>query len=119
MLITIIQGHPLCISARIVELREFTPQQFFFKIRARLARNRRLQARIYYNKGHVDYAYQLFAHYPLLRWDNKEEFPHLSTHPHHHHDAAGDVYPSPLVGDPVQDVNYVLEEIARFLATHH
>lgn len=115
MLVTILQGHPLCKSARIVEIRDLSPQQFFFKIRASLGGNRQFQARIYYNKGHVDYAYQLFTDNPILRWDNKEEFPHLSTYPHHHHDAEGHVFPSPLTGNPIQDLRHVLVEIERFL----
>ena len=71
--------------------------------------------RIYYNRGHVDYAYQLFTDVPLVRWDNKEEFRHLATYPHHHHDAQGHVRPSPLGGKPLQDIGIVLQEVAAFL----
>lgn len=74
-----------------------------------------LQVRVYHNRGHVDYAYQLFADAPLLRWDNKEEFPHLVTYPHHHHDERGDIKPSPLTGNPVKDIEVVLQEIVAFL----
>jgi len=64
----------------------------------------------------VDYAYQLFTAVPLLRWDNKEEFRHLRTYPHHHHDEQGNVKPSPLAGDPIEDIKVVLQEVSAFLA---
>jgi phage terminase large subunit-like protein len=53
---------------------------------------------------------------PLLRWDNKEEFRHLETYPHHHHDDQGDVNSSPLTGDPVKDIEVVLREVSAFLS---
>ena len=115
-LVTILQAHTLCKKVRVIETKEFSPDQFFFKIRAVLfKKDARLQVRIYYNRGHVDYAYQLFTNTPLLRWDNKEEFRHLATYPHHHHDAQGYVHPSPLTGEPVQDMGIVLQEVTAFL----
>lgn len=44
-----------------------------------------------------------------------EEFRHLATYPHHHHDAQGHVHPSPLKGDPLQDIEIVLQEVTAFL----
>ncbi len=76
----------------------------------------KFQARIYYNRGHIDYAYQLFTDVSLLRWDNKEEFRHLKTCPHHYHDEQGNVKPSPLTGDPLRDVEVVLQEVSTFLS---
>jgi len=67
--------------------------------------------RIYYNRGHIDYAYQFFTDAPLLRWDNKEEFHHLATYPHHHHDELGNVKPSPLIGDPIKDIKQLSKNI--------
>lgn len=112
----ILQAHPLCKRLTDVETKEFAPDQFLFKVRVELASNCTLQVRIYYNRGHIDYAYQLFAKAPLLRWDNKEEFPHIATYPHHHHDEHGKVYPSPLVGDPMSDVARVLQVVSEFIA---
>ena len=67
--------------------------------------------------SHVDFAYQLFKEdRPLLRWDNKEEFRSLKTHPHHHHDDRGNIQASPLAGDPQADILFVLREIEKFLA---
>lgn len=115
-LMTLLQSHPVCKGARVVETKEFSRDQFFFKIRAALSKkDARLQVRIYYNRGHVDYAYQLFTNESLLRWDNKEEFRRLATYPHHHHDARGHVHPSPLTGEPLQDIGIVLQEVTAFL----
>jgi hypothetical protein len=112
----ILQTHPVCKKVRVVETKEFSPDQFFFKIRAVLYKqDTQFQVRIYYNGGHVDYAYQCFTDVPLLRWDNKEEFCHLPTYPHHYHDAEGHVHPSPLTGEPLQDIGVVLREVTAFL----
>lgn len=112
----ILQSHPICERATVVETKTFSPNQFFFKVRAEFAEGNKFQVRIYYNQGHIDYAYQLFADVPLLRWDNKEEFRHLETYPHHHHDDQGNVNPSSLTGDPVNDIEVVLREVSAFLS---
>jgi hypothetical protein len=100
---------------REVETKEFSSYQFFFKVRAELTGGNKLQVRIYRNRGHIDYAYQLFKDVPLLRRDNKEEFHHLVTYPHHYHDGQGKVKPSPLIGNPVKDIEVVLQEVAKFI----
>ena len=107
-LMVLLQAHPLCKHTEILETRTFSSEQFFFKIRAEFTGEHFFQVRIYYNRGHIDYAYQLFTDIPLLRWDNKEEFPHLKTYPHHHHDRQGHVTTSPLRGEPVEDLGIVL-----------
>ena len=109
-----IQSQPICEKANVVETRAFSQDQFFFKIRAELKRGNSFQVRIYYNRGHIDYAYQLFSQIPLLRWDNKEEFDHLDTYPHHQHDEHGGIKPSPLTGDPEKDIEAVFHEIVDF-----
>lgn len=87
VVMAILQSHQLCEQAAIVETKEFSQDQFLFKVRAKFPQDYRLQARIYCNFGHVDYAYQLFKEdRPILRCDNKEEFRRLKTYPHHHHD---------------------------------
>ncbi len=115
---TILQAHPLCKRVTVIETREFSSDQFLCKLRADLPKDYRLQVRIYYNRGHIDYAYQLFTSVPVLRWDNKEEFRQLATYPHHHHDERGDVVASPLTGDPGQDLAVVLRRVDEFLASH-
>lgn len=51
----------------------------------------------------------------MLRWDNKEEFPHLSTYPHHHHDEDGHVTESPLTGTPERDIMLALQVITGYM----
>jgi hypothetical protein len=63
----ILQPHPICKQAMVVETRVFSPEQFFFKVRAEFTGENKFQVRIYYNLGHIDYAYQLFTDVPLLR----------------------------------------------------
>ena len=94
-LMAILESHRLCEQVTVVETKAFSPDQFFFKVRAQLPTAYTFQVRIYYNRGHIDYAYQLFTDVPILRWDNKEEFRHLRTYPHHHHDDQGNIKPSP------------------------
>lgn len=113
-----IQVHPACKRLGAIETREFAADQFIFKIRAEFAHQTSFQARVYFNRGHVDYAYQLFADVPLLRWDNKEEFRTISTYPHHHHDETGNVVSSPLTGDPATDIQTVLMAAAQFLSAY-
>jgi hypothetical protein len=113
----ILQSHPLCELTTIVETREFSPDQFYFKVRVEFPHGYRLQVRIYSNFGHMDYAYQLFKEdRSILRWDNKEEFHSLETYPNHHHDHQGNIRSSPLIGDPQADIVFVLREIENYLA---
>ena len=115
-LMAILQAHPICEQAAVIETTTFSPDQFFFKIRAEIIKTHKFQIRVYYNQGHIDYAYQLFTDEPLLRWDNKEEFDHLVTYPHHHHDEVGHVKASPLSGEPLSDIEIVLQEVTTFLS---
>jgi len=113
----IIESDPMCKEINVVEQRFFSHMQFSFKIRAKFVRDYNFQARIYYNRGHVDYAYQLFTNIPLLRWDNKEEFRNMKSFPHHYHDDHACVYESPLTGDVFKDIKIVLLKIADYLLT--
>jgi hypothetical protein len=115
-LTAILQSHSLCERTAILETREFSPDQYYFKVRTDLPREYRLQVRVYFNQGHVDYAYQLFKEgTPILRWDNKEEFRTLKTYPHHYHDDQGNIQPSPLKGEPQADIALVLRAIEEYL----
>ncbi len=116
-LVAVLQAHPLCGNIASRETQEFSTDQFFLKIRVDLPEGNKFQVRVYYNRGHIDYAYQLFREIPLLRWDNKEEFRQLETYPHHHHDEQGNVHSSPLGGDPLKDLEYVLGRVSAFVGT--
>jgi len=59
-----IQAHPLCRRVAEIETREFAADQFRFKIRAELAHKTHFQVSVYFNRGHIDYAYQLFLARP-------------------------------------------------------
>jgi len=78
LVMTEIQASPLCRKAVIVETKEFSADQFFFKIRG--------------------------------------DFPNLPNYPHHYHDEQGGVYPSQLIGDPVQDIPIVLQALDEWLS---
>jgi hypothetical protein len=115
LVITTLQGSPLCSTVRVLETQQFSEQRFALKVRADLVRGGVLQVRLYYNDRHIDYAYQVFrADQPLLRWDNKEHFPGIATHPHHFHASTGLVGDSSLNGDPVYDLPLVLEYLTTF-----
>lgn len=111
------QSH-LCLSVRIVEPDNFAPGKFFFKLRAELVDGYNFQVRIYANGTHIDYSYQLFRETHLLRWDNKEEYPHLRTFPHHHHLPDNSIVESPLSGNPRQDIKIILHLIEHFLTSN-
>jgi len=113
-----LQAHPLCTRIAAIETREFAADQFIFKIRAEFAGKMSFQVRIYFNRSHIDYGYQLFAEAPLLRWDNKEEFRFIATYPHHHHDTQGGIHASSLTGDPRADIQMVLAAVSQFLSTY-
>ena len=59
----ILQSHPICEQATVVETKEFSYDQFFLKVRADLTGQNKFQVRIYYNQGHIDYAYNSLAIY--------------------------------------------------------
>lgn len=106
---------PSASDVRVVETEAFAEEQFHLKVRAKLAEPFQFQVRFYYNQGHLDYAYQLFADAPVLRWDNKEDAGDVPTAPHHFHNSEGAIVESPLNGDPVHDWPLVQAEVERYL----
>lgn len=71
-----------------------------------------LQDRIYRHGDHTDYSYQLLRNtLALMRWDNKEHFPDIVTHPHHFHAPSGSVEASPVTGDAAVDLPLVLDNL--------
>jgi hypothetical protein len=115
----ILEAHSLCKKVVVLETKEFSTDQYFIKIRAEIAKGYKLQIRIYYNYGHVDYAYQLFTELPILRWDNKEEFSDLASYPHHFHAIDGYIKNSPLSGDPLKDISIVLQYLKSYINSLH
>ncbi len=117
VVVTTLQVSPLCQNVRILETQQFSATQYALKVRAQLVAGGTLQVRFYVNGDHVDYAYQLFQdEAPVVRWDNKEHFPHLASYPHHFHNAGGQVEGSALVGDAEHDLPVVLAYLSAMLA---
>ncbi len=108
LVLTTLQSWPACRSTRVVETHQFSQHQFAFKVRAELAGGGMLQVRLYCNGEHTDYAYHFLRGDQSIRWDNKEHFPFISSHPHHFHAASGHPEPSLLSGDPAHDLPIVL-----------
>ena len=106
--VTTLQTFSLCRTVRVMETRQFSKHQFTLKVRAELSAGGILQVRLYRNGEHTDYAYHLIHDDKAVRWDNKEHFPALPSHPHHFHSASGQVEASPLTGDPSRDLPLVL-----------
>lgn len=101
--VTTLQRSSLCSVVRVLSTTSFSDNQHALKVRADLTDGSVLQVRLYFNQAHVDYAYQLIKdEQPIMRWDNKEHFPALATHPHHFHNAVGSVEESPLVVSQVK-----------------
>ncbi len=48
-LMAILQAHPICEQAAVIETKTFSPDQFFCKIRAEIIKNHKFQVRVYYN----------------------------------------------------------------------
>ena len=114
-MLSILQSNPLCERVESIETDPFATDRFAFKVRARIISKYSLQIRIYYNRGHYDYSYQLFSDVPIVRCDNKEHFPNLATYPHHYHNEHGRPAPSPLSGNPETDLPLVLEKLGQLL----
>jgi hypothetical protein len=114
-ILSLIQINRYYINSEILDVRQFSSEQYFFKIRAKLTESYYLQVRIYFNKEHTDYAYQLFTDEPIIRWDNTEEYKILENFPHHFHDSNGFVVSSDLIGDPRVDLEIVLERINKYI----
>ena len=105
--VTTLQSWPLYRTVRVMETVQYSKRQFALKVRAELASGA-LQVRLYCNGEHTDYAYHRVRGDESVRWDNKEHFPSISTHPHHFHNTSGQVEASPLTGDPSHDLPLVL-----------
>ncbi len=111
-----LQSWERVVAIQTLEAEAFSADQFHFKVRAHLNTPFQFQVRFYYNRGHLDYAYQLFADAPILRWDNKEDAGPLPSAPHHFHTALGAITESPLNGDPTHDWPMVKDAIEHFLS---
>jgi len=117
LVITTLRADLRCESIGDREMRLFSEEQFLVKVRAQVRDKLFFQVRIYFNRGHYDYSYQLFGERPLTRWDNKEDCPGLDNFPHHRHLPDATIVVSPLRGDPLADLPVVAQELSDFIRT--
>lgn len=115
-LLSLLRGHPLVQGARVVNYDETSAGKLELKIRCRLSKGYQLQVWLHQEPTFLDYAYQLFADRPILRWDNAPHYPHIPTAPHHFHNEVGQVDKSPLSGEPLKDLKNVLAKIEKRLS---
>jgi len=117
LVITTLRADLRCESIVDIETQVFSDEQFLVKARARIQEELSFQVRIYHNRSHYDYSYQLFGDRPLTRWDNKEDCPSLENYPHHRHLPDASIVASSLQGDPAVDLPVVAQELAEFIRT--
>jgi hypothetical protein len=118
LVVTTLRTDLRCESIVDVETHEFSGDQFSIKVRAQVQEGHFFQVYIYYNRGHYDYSYQLFADRPLTRWDNKEDCPGLENFPHHRHLPDATIVASSLRGDPAADLPIVIQEIQESVSAN-
>ena len=122
-LLSLLRGHRLVTAVRVVHHDETPWGKVELKVRCQVSTesargNYQLQVWLHHEPTFRDYAYQLFSDRPLLRWDNAPHYPHVPTAPHHFHGEASRVSVSPLIGEPLVDLPYVLAEIEKWVAKH-
>ncbi len=76
-LLSVLHGHPLIRSVRIVRYDETPAGKIELKVRCRLPGNYQLQIWLHVETCPQDYAYQRFSDRPLLRWDNAPHYPNV------------------------------------------
>jgi hypothetical protein len=122
-LLAFLEAQRLVESLRVLEYDETPWGKIELKVRCRLSKRSgmgdryELQVWLHHEPALQDYAYQLFADRPLLRWDNAPHYPHITSAPHHFHNESNQVFESPLSGNPLTDLPKVLDDIERWIAT--
>jgi hypothetical protein len=115
-LTALLAASPFVVSWQIVVADE-AMHRSVYRIRCQLLRPAyQLEIRLIQTDDELIYSYQLFTDTPLVRWDNAPHFPVLPTFPHHLHDETGMVSNSPLSGDPLQDLPYILHQVTQLLS---
>ncbi|ADC66513.1 conserved hypothetical protein [Ferroglobus placidus DSM 10642] len=71
---------------------------------------------VYYNQTLGKYSYTLIReNRRIIGWDNAPHHVSVRTHPDHFHDVDGKIKPSYLSGNPLKDLNEVLNVIRNVL----
>jgi len=116
-LLSLLRVHPLVQSLRVIHYDETPRGKIELKVRCRVPEGYQFQVWLHHEPTFQDYAYQLFTDHPILRWDNAPHYPDVANAPHHFHNEAGEVGPSPLRGDLLADLLYVLAEIEKWMTS--
>jgi len=103
-------------AVHVVEEEIIDADTYQFKVRA-IVKSAAFQIRVLRDGAFARYSFQLYTTRSLLRWDNTPHFPNLPNFPHHFHDVGNKVSTSSLTGDLLTDVDTVLAEIVRFVAS--
>lgn len=114
-LLTILHAHALVRNVRLTNYDETPSGKLEVKIRCRLTQNLQLQIWLHHEIAFQDYAYQLFTNQPILRWDNAPHYPQISTAPNYFHDEDDTVHESPLTGNIIDDLHFVLQEVEKWI----
>ena len=102
-------------STQIIFLDE-SLQRSICKLRCSLLPSRyKLDIRLIQTEKEIIYSYQLFHDRPVIRWDNAPHFPSITTFPHHFHNQDNKITTSNLMGNIIEDIDYVIGEIKRLL----
>lgn len=115
-LLQLLRRNPLVRRVRVVDYDETPAGSLEVKLRCQLVRGYQFQVWIHCEPASVDYAYQVFTDQPLWRWDNAPHFPQIATAPHHFHDETGQVSTSALTGEPIEDLQKILADLAERLS---
>ena len=84
------------------------------KVRAYLVKGYILD--VYYNQTLGKYGYTLIKENKrIIGWDNAPHHIRVETYPHHFHDVDGSVKPSNLSGDPLKDLDVVMDEVREVI----
>ena len=111
LLEAVLRASPKVKSFEVLDNDPMDGANFLLKLRCELTSGQTLQIRLRGASGDVRYSYQEFSERPLRRWDNALHFPHLTNFPHHYHGLEGNVTDSPLIGDPLTDLQHVLDAL--------
>ncbi|WP_457551400.1 toxin-antitoxin system TumE family protein [Desulfobacula sp.] len=102
-------------STQVIFLDE-SLQRSICKLRCSLLPSRyKLDVRLIQTEKEIIYSYQLFHDRPIIRWDNAPHFPSITTFPHHFHNQNNKIKTSNLMGNIIEDIDYVIGEIRRLL----
>jgi len=71
---------------------------------------------VYYNQTLGKYSYTVIKeNRRVIGWDNAPHHVSVETHPHHFHNVNGEIKPSHLSGNPLKDLDNVLNVVKNIL----